>query len=441
MFHYRDRCLLIVLFIVVHASAIAQTSSISNPTNQHENDPYSKFGIGGLLNGNNVVLRGMGNVTSAYENPYQINSDNPASYSFLERTTFDVGAYANTSNVTSSGLSYGTGTASVAYLNIAVPLKNWGGLCFGFRPYSHVFYALADTIPTAQVPSPIGEVIRFYGGEGGLNYGFVGGAVKYYGLSLGFNAGYLFGTIRSTTQAIPSDSLATNRAYTAEFTNFNRIGDLYWKGGAMWEQKLDSGYTFRVGATLNIAQNVSDRLNAFQIASFNFGDSIIRDTSSNPGQQKGKVRMPLSFSAGVMLAKNDKWNVGFDYSAANWSKFRSTPDTTFTFGVGNWAYKASIGAEYTPDINNIRNYFSRVTYRLGAYYGHDYLNLNNTPLPTYGVTAGTSLPFRRSLSRLHLAVDVGRLGTTNNNLILETYVRFSIGVSLNDKWFIPRKYD
>ena len=91
--------------------------------------------------------------------------------------------------------------------------------------------------------------------------------------------------------------------------------------------------------------------------------------------------------------------------------------------------------------NDIRNYFSRVTYRFGLYYGTDYLNIYNTPLPVYGVTVGGTLPFRRTFSSLHMALDIGRLGTTTNSLIQETYVRFSLGVSFNSKWFIPRKYD
>ncbi len=69
------------------------------------------------------------------------------------------------------------------------------------------------------------------------------------------------------------------------------------------------------------------------------------------------------------------------------------------------------------------------------------LKLNNTDDGTYyGITLGASLPFRRTLSKLHTSLDVGRLGTTTNGLVQETYVRLTLGISFNDKWFIPRKY-
>ena len=440
MFHSHARCLVATLLIWGTLPVFAQTSSTSNPTNGRENNPYSKFGIGELSNGSNAVLRGMASMTSAYEHPYITNPDNPASYSFLERTTFEGGAMASTRNIVAPGLSYTTGTATLAYLNIGVPVNKNAGLAFGFRPYTHVYYSMQDTLNTAS-GSPIGQVIRYYNGEGGLNSAYIGGAYRYKEISVGFNLCYLFGTIRNTTAAIPDDSLATNRAYTTEFTNYNRIGGLYWKGGAIYKHKLDSNYTIRIGGTLSMSQNVNERLNAFQIASYDFRDSLIRDTASYPGEQKGKLKLPLSFSIGVTLARNDKWNVGIDYSSTQWSSYNSSPDTSLKSGIANQAYKLRAGGEYTPDAANIRNYFSRVTYRMGLYYGTDYIRLENTTLPVYGITVGASLPFRRSLSRLSMAMDIGRLGTTTNNLLQQNYMRFTIGTSFNDKWFIPRKYD
>ena len=149
----------------------------------------------------------------------------------------------------------------------------------------------------------------------------------------------------------------------------------------------------------------------------------------------------MSYSIGVMIARNDKWNLGLDYTATQWSNFASTPDSHLTEQVGSGSYKISLGGELTPDMNNIRNYWSRVTYRMGLYYGTDYLKINNTALPFYGLTLGGSLPFRKSLSKLHMSMDIGRLGNTSNGLIQQTYFKFTLGVSFNDKWFIPRKYD
>ena len=52
----------------------------------------------------------------------------------------------------------------------------------------------------------------------------------------------------------------------------------------------------------------------------------------------------------------------------------------------------------------------------------------------------------RSLSRLNLGCELGRLGTVAENNIEENYIRFSLGFSMApdtryDRWFRKRKYD
>jgi hypothetical protein len=64
------------------------------------------------------------------------------------------------------------------------------------------------------------------------------------------------------------------------------------------------------------------------------------------------------------------------------------------------------------------------------------------------MTFGVSVPLlsSRSLSRLNLAFELGKLGTTNNGLIEDNYFKCLIGFSLApdakyDRWFRKRKYD
>jgi long-subunit fatty acid transport protein len=446
MYQSRAKYLLIVLFILWESGAYAQTtassgSNTSNPLSERENNPYSKYGIGELWNGNDATLKGMGSITSAYENPYEINSDNPASYAFLQRTTFEAGATASIRTINGSvdgvGTSFTTGTMSLAYLSLGIPVNKHCGLSLGFKPYSKVYYNLADT----NQSSPIGQAVNSYSGQGALSFAYVGAGFKFGDFSFGANVGYMFGTINSTTATVPIDTNTYNRANTAEFTNSDRIGGIYWKGGAMYEHKVDSDYTIRIGATITLQQNISERQTPTQTSSYNFGDTLVNDTTYNPGTLRGKLTLPMSYSVGIMLVKNSQWQAGIDYTATQWSGFRSTPDATMQVGVGNQSYRIAAGGEFTPDITNFRNYFSRVSYRVGLYYGNDYLDLANTQLPYYGITLGGSLPFRRTTSRLSMALDIGSIGTVSNGLLQETYVRFTLGFSFNDRWFIPRKYD
>lgn len=443
MCHCRNKFLLLFLLVLIGYNAVAQTGSFSDPHNGKENNPYSKYGLGELRNGNIGLLRGMADITSAYYSPYQINSDNPASYSFLERTTFEVGMNAATRSVNGfingTDQSYRTGTASVAYLSFAVPINKNGGFTFGFKPVSSIYYSLADSINTANGTSPIGMVIKAYEGSGALNYAYMGGSAKYKGLSIGFNAGYLFGNVDHNAYVVPRDTLSTNRAFNNYFLNNTRIGGVYWKGGLLYELKVDSLHMLRFGATITLGQNVKEHYSSFAYSWFNFGDTTIRDTAYSFPEQTGDLTLPMSYSAGIMFTRPGKWGAGIDYTATQWSDFKSQLNPNLTNNIGTESYKLSLGGEYTPDATNMRNVLSRTTYRMGTYYGTDYLKIGGTALQYYGLTAGFSMPFKRSLSQIHAAIDAGQFGTTENNLTKHNYLRFTFGVSLNDLWFIKRK--
>jgi hypothetical protein len=433
MYRYHAKCFLSVLFLlIIGTNVFGQTSTVSDPLAGREIDPYSRFGIGSLSNGNNTVLRGMGDVTTAYENPYIVNTDNPASYSFLQLTTYEAGAQASTrSLVTSSGFDYTTGTTTLAYIDIGIPIGKHGGMCLGLKPYTAAYYNLAGNDSAAG--TTLGNA---FSGQGGLNYVYVGGAYNYKGFSLGFNLGYIFGTIRSSSEVLRLDSTAT---YDAEFSQYTQMGGLYWKGGAMYETKLNKNLTLRLGATLEITQDLYATRSEYWIGSFNFGDTLIQDTAFTGAQTRNKIVLPTTYSLGVHLARADKWDVGVDYTSTQWSQYRGYTAADDS-AIATKTYRVALGGEITPNADNIRNFWSRVTYRVGLYYGTNYVNLG-TPLVNYGVTVGGSLPFKRSFSHVHASLDVGRLGTTSNGLVQETYVQFTMGMSFNDKWFVKRKYD
>jgi hypothetical protein len=444
MYHCLAKSLPVVLLSVLCYNVSGQTSSYSNPRNGWENNPYSKYGLGELRNGNNAALRGMGNITSAFSSATQANTDNPASYSFIRRTTFEVGANMTTRNVqgTENGtdVSYKSGTASVAYMNLAVPVGKNAGMCLGFRPYSAAYYYLADTI-TSATGSPLGDAIKSYRGEGALNYAFLGGSAKYKGLSAGINFGFLFGNFNNSTVLSPIDASTTNNAYYSQFIKDSRVGGIMWKGGLMYEAKLDSTHTLRLGGTVSLSQKVTEHFSEQHLAAYSFRDTVIRDTSYSAPETKGKITLPFSYSAGFMFSRTGKWSIGADYTATQWSQFMSSLNSNLTNGIASSSYKMSLGGEYTPDADNTRRYLSRATYRLGAYYGNDYLKLQGEQLVYYGFTAGFSMPFKRSMSQVHMAIDGGKLGTTANGLMKQNYLRVTLGISLNDLWFVKRKYE
>jgi hypothetical protein len=79
---------------------------------------------------------------------------------------------------------------------------------------------------------------------------------------------------------------------------------------------------------------------------------------------------------------------------------------------------------------------------LGGFYENSYLTLNGIQLKTYGITFGIGLPLSRQYrSLMNLSCEIGRLGTTDNNLIRETYAKFTVHMMLHDRWFYKSKFD
>lgn len=425
MCHNYNKHLVVTLCLLT-----AGLNSLAQNSNK-ENSPYSRYGIGEQRNGLNTVLKGMASISSAYANEYNVNTDNPASYATLKLTTYEAGAEGSMRTISANNKSYGTGTATLSYLTVGVPLGKYAGMALGLRPMTRTFYRMNDTTELTG----IGPAVRSYSGDGSTNYAFIGAAGTYGGFSIGVNVGYLFGTIKNTS--LVYKIYDTVNTYNADFSKFTKIGGIYYKLGVMYNAKLSDKMNLRIGGTSTLGQNLNAWRDDYAISWRNTGTGTISDTVVNNQQVKGTIELPLSYTFGAQLAGGEKWMVGIDYSGGQWSDFRSYG---IADSLGN-SSRIAVGAEFTPNAASIYNYLQRITYRLGFYYGTDYVKLRGTDLNYYAVTAGASLPFKRSPDRLHLGVELGKRGTEVNGLIRENFFRFSLGISLNDRWFVKRKYD
>ena len=106
--------------------------------------------------------------------------------------------------------------------------------------------------------------------------------------------------------------------------------------------------------------------------------------------------------------------------------------------VNSWQINA--GAEIIPKIDNYNNYLARIHYRLGFNYQRTYLKLRGDNLNEYGFSLGFGLPLRGMKTMLNLGAQIGMRGTTEQNLIRESYFKLVIGFSIYERWFIKRKY-
>jgi len=420
---HKSSLLLIALLLTSFSSLVAQ-----------ENSPYTRYGLGLLQQDGNVSNRGMGGASLADRSSTLINPQNPSSYSALKLTSYQLGLSGASYNIQSATSANRTRGFGLSYVNLAFPVAKRTAVSFGLLPYSQVKYSLQaiDTIPS------ISEVQNDYVGGGSLQRVYLGAAHEYKGFSLGFNASYLFGNYQNNLSQSFTDSLDI---LSTDILRRNTLGGIVWEVGAGYHYKIKKEKYFNIGATFSNQANINTTGESYSFSSIGSVSSGIYSyrVDSTVGK-RGTTVLPSNLGVGVQLGNGDFWKVGIDYRMSDWSSFRS-------FEVADSFANSSsirIGGELTPDINDKFNVWKRVAYRLGGYYENMPLQLNNTQLNAVGVTAGLGYPIRRtlrSIGQINASFELGRRGTLDNGLIRESYSRFTIGVTVNDRWFLKRRYD
>lgn len=448
MFNTESKHILITAALgMLSFSAIAQpsinTEYNTDPKAGKASSPFSRFGLGDMMSNNTIAARSIGGAATAYNNPFVVNTFNPATYAFMKTTMFDVGLEARMNKFDLSNKLYSSGTTTVSELSLAFPLGKSGGLALGFKPFTSAYYQAQDTVahPT------MGTVFNNYNINGSLNQVFAGVGYKIKGFSLGVNAQYTFGQLKYSTALEPNNLL--NYA-NIENAQYNRIRGFDFNFGALYQKVfkevyyINIGATYKVGSSLNVSRD--EYLMSYRYNKNSTGGTIIDpiDTIKQTVDVKGTISLPTSFSFGVHYGKSAQWNVGVDYIHSNWKDFAFMNDR---MNIAEQSQRLAVGAEVTPDVKAEKNrFFKNANFRAGLYYGKDFLMMNNEQMDFMGATIGASFPVRsggglNSFGKLNIGFDFGTKGNLSTHGIQNNYTKFAVGFTFNDIWFIKRKFD
>src|SRR5690606_28298859 len=136
--------------IITAFSAVCVYNAAAQTTT---NSPYSRFGVGELKGTYLPQNTSMGNLaygistTGVYNN---INIANPASYSQIRLTAFDVGIGGNIQTLKRDNLSENSFNANLSHLAIAIPVSKKSALSFGILPYSVLGYSFRQSVDVGQ---------------------------------------------------------------------------------------------------------------------------------------------------------------------------------------------------------------------------------------------------------------------------------------------------
>jgi hypothetical protein len=426
--------------------------------------PYSYYGIGSPTANNLQNGFAMGGVAHALRDSSYINTINPASYSSLDVTQLVFSFEGNFLSRQDGGATRQNNNVFINQFGLGIPIMhkhkfvNWG-MFLGYSPFSHVGYRISETNQVINGTDTM-DAKSSYTGIGGLNKVTWGNGFQLgKNFSLGFNLNYLFGTsnrIRVLELPISMgylssrvDEKTTVNAFSFDagiqaFIPF-KVGRKSTKDTARYQVVL--GATYKYGSSFNA--------NFSQLGIQYPATAAATDTFLLNPDSKGNISMPHGFGAGVLLTNTNVWKLAFDFNYTVWSGFKYFDQPTLKF---NDSYSFHLGTEYTPkysqkiDEKRSMRFFKNIRYRAGVRYNNRYYRPDGNPVDEIAFSAGFALPFgftnwrdedgktQQVLSYVNIGFEGGLANSRVSNIVNETFMRFTVSLTLRDKWFIKLKY-
>ncbi|OUR94507.1 hypothetical protein A9Q87_02400 [Flavobacteriales bacterium 34_180_T64] len=430
--------LVIVLIAAFAMQSYAQEGTAS---------PYSFYGIGSLKFKGTVENRSMGGL-SIFTDSIHVNLRNPAGYAGTNLKTFNnesrpvkfaVGASYSSLNLESDSGSEKASTTTFDYFALSVPMGKFG-FGFGLLPYTSVGYKLESIVD--------GDVKNRYRGEGGLNKAFTGlGYQINEKLSVGVEASYNFGNIQNSAIEILYDDEGNIIQYQTREDNRSDLSGLNFNLGLTYKTmisdrlELISGLTYTPKSTIN-----SNNTRSFSTIVINgqtnqeFVINTIDADLEADNLKTTELTLPSRLSFGAGIGAPRKWFLGAEYTIQKTSEF-SNPIFSIDNATFVDASTIALGGYFIPNYNSFSNYWKRATYRAGVHFENTGLKINDETINEFGISFGVGLPVGGIFSNANLGFEIGKRGTTSQNLIQENFVNLQISLSLNDRWFQKIKYN
>lgn len=404
--------------------------------------PYSRYGLGEMSQQGFARNRAMGGTGIALQKTGYLNNMNPAAYSAIDTMSlyFEAGVSGFSQTLKDYNASTGQKNSNFDYFSFGFPISRQIKASLGIEPYTYTGYNVKNTSSLTDINMMQGEgnITRAYGGAS---------IAPLKNLSLGVHANFLFGKQKHTNYNM---SLNDNEALSYGIIRDMHVSDVTFDFGAQYLYNFNKKHSFALGVVFSPKTSLSGDLKELKArgVSFNestgsFNNQYAIDTISYKTQdfRKGELEVPMSYGAGLAYTFNKQLTVTADYHTSQWADVKLPEYATQNNVKLQNSTRIAFGAEYRPDDRLATNYFTRLTYRAGAYRSKDYISFNGRDINETGFSVGLGLPMMRDKSTINLSFTWGTKGSTDNGLIKENFARFTLDISLFEYWFFKQKFD
>ena len=416
------RTLAFLVLFLSNMSICAQNTSAS---------PYSASGLGERTFNGTQASRHMGGL-DVFTDSIHTNLNNPAGYGFLKVTTYSIGINYTNNNMASLTESQNSDVASLDYIAVSIPAGKFS-FGFGLAPLTSVGYRVEGTNETSDL-----QTFNRYEGNGGLNQAYfsLGLPLTPYfaiGSTLNYNFGNLFYRSGQFVEGIDNGTFLSNES---SVSGFSLQFSAQLKIPIQKKHTLQAMYSYQPKGKLD---SRNSRVFSTQSLATEILTDIVQIDLTSTGIENTNLDLSPITRIGVGFGKNKKWFLGVQHNLTKSSNFSNK-----FFNRQNISYRDSrkwvIGGYFIPNYASFTNFWSKVVYRFGLRSEQMSTLINNIPLSEKGLSFGLGLPLR-GLSNVNIGLEISQRGQKDLGLIQENIVAFRVGMSLNDIWFIKRKYN
>jgi hypothetical protein len=383
---------------------------------QNTTAPYSIYGIGDIDKQVYNRTNGIGSTGMAIRSENNLINNNPAAIAGLPRSFFVLNAagIGKTVQYSGEGINASNNRSRdfwIKGITLAVKVNKFWASSVGFKQFSNVNYRFSGD------KNVIGTDLTYpavYEGDGGLNDYFWTNAFsigKHF--SVGIKSSIIAGSINRT-------ETVSNDAHSVATKQQDYFGDPEFEYGAIYSGSLNKHWNVSLGGKyIN-----KTKLNAERTITITDNTTII---VNDQFVKNGIFYLPQTYSGGISVTHNKKITFAADYTYENWSPLNISGDGWRLINSNRF----SAGIELSKKVQRWGQTIEKNYFQLGGFINNSYLDVNNTPINEFGITAGTGGVLTNNLLYT-ISIGGGKRGTTNANLIRENFFQFSVSLTYRD---------
>lgn len=397
-----------IVILILTLSLIISSGSLKA---QAKNTIYSIFGIGQIIDDSYGINKSLGGTGIAFQSGRTINYLNPAAYLGIAPNSIimESGVYGIYNTSKSDIASQTFSDFNFSYFSTSFYLSNWWAFSFGIVPFSSINYEINSE---DDVQGELTTFEKNFKGTGGLKRIYFGNSFNVFDrLAIGLNTSFIFGSITQEETALDNDTFGGYELKTERdaYSFYLDYGLQYSYDYNEWLYSI--GLTYGASQTLNSKDKVTFTYNGI--------------SSSLEKDEQSAVKIPQKFGIGFSAKHGPNFRAGLDYQWKNWSNIDFS---NINFEAKN-SNRFSAGVEYTPGTKD--KLYNRLFYRFGTNYKISYLEIDNTPINSFGVNLGVGIPYNDK-TIFNLSFEYGEEGTFDKGLIKNSYFVFYLNFSLHE---------